>query len=93
MHVVFREKDVNYVKNSFESNFSAKNPHERALVLAMFFTFFQHQLIQSLTYAMCYIHVIETYRHCIHLQGFNMFIKRGLRQFIRMVIVLGYNNL
>ena len=25
MHVVVRENDVNYVKNSFESNFSAKN--------------------------------------------------------------------
>ena len=25
MHVVVRENDVNYVKNSFEAHFSAKN--------------------------------------------------------------------
>ena len=37
MHVVVRENDVNYVKNSFESNFSAKNENltTKELFLAM----------------------------------------------------------
>ena len=37
MYVVVRENDVNYVKNSFESNFSAKNANltMKLLCLAM----------------------------------------------------------
>ena len=37
MHVVVRENDVNYVKNSFESKFSAKNGNltMKKLFLAM----------------------------------------------------------